>query len=115
MRCRGLRPGLTGAVDEVFVGGEFGKGHRAAGVEFLGGDADFGPETELGTVREGCGDIGIDTGSIHFFPEQVYGLRVFADYALAVAGTVSGYVGEGLSERVHGFDAHLIVQKFCPV
>ena len=66
MRCRGLRPGLTGAVDEVFVGGELGKGHRAAGVEFLGGDADFCAEAKFAAVGKASACIYVNAGSIDF-------------------------------------------------
>jgi hypothetical protein len=35
---------LAVAVDAVLVAGEFAQAHGAAGVEFVGGDADFGAE-----------------------------------------------------------------------
>jgi len=40
------------AAEEVFVGGEFIEGHGAAGVEFVGGDADFRGEAEFAAASE---------------------------------------------------------------
>ncbi len=60
-----LPPHLAVAGDDVFVGGELGEAHRAAGVEFLGADAYFGAEAELGAVGEGGGDIHVDAGGVH--------------------------------------------------
>src|ERR1700687_1646402 len=46
------RPGLPGAVDAVFEAGQLFRADRAAGMEFTGGDADFGTEAEFAAVGE---------------------------------------------------------------
>ena len=82
---RRLRPAdLTVAFYNIFIGREFGQGHRTAGVELLGGDADLCSETELGAVGEGCGDVCIDAGCIYGFLEDGRCGMVFTDNAFAV-------------------------------
>ena len=65
MRERGERSGadLAGAGDDVFVGGEFFEAHGAAGVEFVGRDADFGAHAEFAAVGEAGRGVGVDAGS----------------------------------------------------
>src|SRR5882757_7439552 len=46
------RPGLPGAVNTVFEAGQLVRTDRTAGVEFAGGNADFGAEAELAAVGE---------------------------------------------------------------
>ena len=46
------RPRLPGAVDAIFEAGQLLGADRAAGVEFPGGDADFGAEAEFAAVGE---------------------------------------------------------------
>ena len=43
---------LSVPVDDVFVGGQFGKCHRTACMKFLCGNAYFCAETELSAVGE---------------------------------------------------------------
>jgi hypothetical protein len=45
------------AADAVLVAGEFAQSHRAAGVEFVGGDADLRAEAELAAVGEAGGNV----------------------------------------------------------
>src|SRR6478609_10953326 len=49
--CRS-RPGLSGTVDAILEAGQLFGADRAAGVEFAGGDADFGAEAELAAIGE---------------------------------------------------------------
>ena len=76
---------LSVAADHPLVGGEGFEGHGAAGVEFLGRDADFGTETELGAVGEGGGGVAIDAGCIYFLKEYCGGFTVFANDTFAMA------------------------------
>ena len=53
--CLVPSPNLTDlaiAVDKVFASGEFGQTHGSAGMEFLGGDTDFGAEPKLTAIGE---------------------------------------------------------------
>ena len=55
-------PDLPVARDDVFVGRQFGKAHRTAGVELLGRDSHLGAEAELAAVGEGRRDVDVDAG-----------------------------------------------------
>ena len=46
------RPGLSGAMNTVFETRQLLRANRAAGVEFAGGDADFGAEAEFTAIGE---------------------------------------------------------------
>ena len=104
-------PDLSIAHHEVFVGGEFGQGHWAACMEFLGADAYLGPEAELGAIGEGGRGIDVDAGGIDLELELADAGGVFADDAFAVARAEAGDVLQGFVEGGHGADAHLIVEK----
>jgi len=65
-------------------------------VQFLGADADFGPETELSAVGEGSAGVGVNDGSVDLAEVAgAYGL-VVTDDGFAVATTVPLDVGNGL-------------------
>ena len=46
------RSGLSGAVNAIFEAGQLLRAHRAPRVEFTGGYADLGAETELAAIGE---------------------------------------------------------------
>jgi hypothetical protein len=64
-----LKASRAVAADAVLVAGEFAQAHRAAGVEFVGGDADLGAEAELAAVGEAVGDVVEDAGGIDLAQE----------------------------------------------
>jgi len=53
---------LAVAAEEVFAGGQFFEGHGAAGVEFVGGDADFRAEAEFAAVGEARAGVPLFAG-----------------------------------------------------
>ena len=53
-------------------------------MEFLGGDAYLGTESELCSVGEGSRCIVVDTGGIYLEEETVGGLLVLRNYTLAM-------------------------------
>ena len=58
-------PDLTVAADNVFIGVEFLKPHRAAGMELLCGDAHFTAEAEFTAVGKAGGAVDVDSRGIH--------------------------------------------------
>ena len=68
-RYRSSPADLAVAAEEVFVSGEFLEGHGAAGVEFVGGDADFRAEAEFAAVGESGAGVPIDGGAVHLGEE----------------------------------------------
>ena len=86
---------LPGTVEDVFVGAEFVQAHRPAGVEAVGGDADFGTEAELEAVgKAGAGVVedgrGIDSG------EELSGdFSVFGDDGIGVSGATAVDYADG--------------------
>ena len=56
---------LAVAAEEVFAGGQLIEGHGAAGVEFVGGDADFRAEAEFAAVGEAGAGVPMDGGAVH--------------------------------------------------
>ena len=105
-------PDLPVARDDVFVGRQFGKAHRTAGVELLGRDSHLGAEAELAAVGEGRRDVDVDAGGVHGACELRGGLFVLGDDGFAVARRVAGDVREGLFGRCDGPDGEFVVEEF---
>ena len=84
MKCYncGSGAGLSRSGDKIFISGDFAQSHRASGVKFLCGDADFSPEAKLGAVGETCGEVDIDARGIDHPAEPVGGDGVSGDDAL---------------------------------
>ena len=102
---------LSVALDQVFVCRQLTQRHRAAGVEFLGADADLGPETELGTVGECRRDIDIYACRIYVLHVEVRGLGVLGDDGLAVFRRITGDMLHSLTYGIYRPDRHLVVEE----
>src|SRR5437588_13029426 len=50
-------PNVPISADDPFVGGEVHGAHWAAGVEFVGGDADFSAQSIFAAVGEACAGV----------------------------------------------------------
>ena len=80
---------LPGAAQEVFVGRQFLEAHGAAGVEFVGGDADLRAEAEFAAIGEARAGIPIDRRAVHLGEEALGGRLVRGDDAVAVMRAVA--------------------------
>jgi hypothetical protein len=60
---------LSRPIDEVLVAAQLREAHGAAGVEFVGGDADLGSEAELAAVVEAGAGVVEDDGAVHLVLE----------------------------------------------
>jgi len=96
-----LWSGLSGAVEDPFGAGEFGEGHGSAGVEFLGGDADFGAHAVLFAVGEGGAGVDHDGGRVYFVGESLCGGDVGGADCFGVAAGVAADVVEGPVDAVN--------------
>ena len=79
-----LRSRLAITLDNPFVGSNLFQGHWTAWTKFLGTDTYFGTKAELGTIRERCGGIPIDTGGIDMSLETTGILFVLSNDGLAM-------------------------------
>ena len=73
------RPDLAGAPDHPLVRGQFRQRHRAASMQFLRTDADFGAHAELRAVGEGRGSVGVDCCSVDAVQETIQNLSVLGN------------------------------------
>ena len=64
-----LHPHLAGTADDVFVGRQFLKAHRTAGMKFVRADANLGPETEFAAVGKAGRSVPIDGRGIDLAEE----------------------------------------------
>ena len=83
-----LRFNLPFAVDDVFVGAKLVQAHRAAGVQAIGGDADFGTKAKLKSVGEAGGGVVEDRSGVHGSEKLLCRGSVFGDNAFGVAGAI---------------------------
>ena len=75
-------------------------------MEFLGADTNLGTKSELGSIGERGGRVGIDTGGIHEAQEAVGRSLIFGDDAFAMLGAVEAYMFKGGVQRGHSLDSH---------
>ena len=68
-------PRLAGSPHPGLITGEFPQAHLAAGVEFVGRDADLGAEAELTAVSEAGGDVVEDACGVDAAEEELGGVR----------------------------------------
>ena len=85
---------LSVAVDDVFIGGHFGKTHRASGVHFLGGDSDLCAKAEFLAVGETGGGVDVNRRRINCVAEKGCIFGVFGDDRFAVSRAVDIYMGD---------------------
>ena len=81
-------------------------------MELLGGNADFGSQSEFTSVGEAGRGIEIDGRRIHFIEEFCRSRFVIRDDAFRVAGSVPGNKGDGFLFAFHGFHRQNIVAVF---
>ena len=93
---------LSASGYEPLVGGYFLEGHRSAGAELLGADADLRSQAELRAIGETCRRVDIDARCIHHSLKLLLRFLVVGDDALAVSAAVGRYVVESLILRSHG-------------
>lgn len=95
---------LSAACDAVLVRGEFPESHGAAGVQFVGADADFCAEAVFFSVAEAGGAVVIDACAVHAVLEGIGMLGVFGDDGIAVVRAVAVDVVDGFLQAADGFD-----------
>src|SRR4051794_5350684 len=88
-------PHMAVAGDDPFVGGEVGGAHGAAGVEFVGADADLGAQAVFAAVGETRRGVDHDAGGIDALREAI-------DVAL---GGAEDRVGVMTAKRVDVIDS----------
>src|SRR5688572_10119191 len=103
---------LPRAFDDELVGTELGQAHRAAGVEAVGADADFGAVTELVSVREARTRVPIDGRAVDLREETPGGRFIGRDDGVAVARAVAIDRCDGDVERIDDPDCEHVVEKF---
>ena len=84
-------------------------------MEFLGGDANLGTESELCSVGEGGGGIVVDTGGIHLEEETVGSMNVLGNDTLAMAGTVGTDMRQGLVQSADDAYAQIVREPLAAV
>ena len=95
----------------VFVGAEFGEAHRAAGVEAVGADANFGTESEFEAVVEAGGRVPKNRGAVDFGEEAAGGGFVGGDDRVAVGGAVAVDERDGLIDGIDDADGDDVVEE----
>lgn len=85
---RVLVAGLAGSEDFPFISGELFEPHGAAGVEFLGGNADFCAQAKFAAVGEGRGGVGVNGRGVDKFHEVVNFSLILGNNGLAVFGAI---------------------------
>ena len=89
---------MAGALDDVFVGGEFVEADGAAGVEAVGAASDLSAETEFKSVGE-AGAGGDENGSrVDSLREFGCGVEVAGDDGVCVAAAFFIYEIDGIIE-----------------
>ena len=86
------------------IGRQFTQRHGAAGVNFIGGNANFGTEAKFLTVGESRGDIVKHTGAVDVREKGLCGVIVLSDNAIGVMRAVVIDVGDRFVERGDHFD-----------
>ena len=112
MKCYncGSGAGLSRSGDKIFISGDFAQSHRASGVKFLCGDADFGAEAELAAVGEGCRHVGVHACCIYRSKEALGSFDVLGDDALAVFGAVASNEVQSLVDVGHCVEGEFVVE-----
>ena len=77
---------------DPLVAREFAESHWATGMQFLGTDADFGPESKLIAVGKSRGGIGIDGSGVDFVEKALDGFWIFRKDGFRVLGRMGGNV-----------------------
>ena len=93
-----LRANFAVAEDDVFLRGQAVQAYGAAGVEFVGGDADLGAEPEFGAVGEGGGGVPEHGAGVDKAQEVAAVAVAFGDYGVGmvravVVDVLDGFVG----------------------
>src|SRR5271170_2730772 len=91
---------LSVADDDKLVAGQFLQAHRAAGVEFVGGDADLGAEAVLTAIGKARAGVPEHTGTVHFAEEFFRRVLVTSDDGVAVGGAVFCDVIDGFVDAI---------------
>lgn len=86
------------------IAGEFAQSHGAAGVELVGGDADFCAETELATIGETGGGVVHDAGGIDGAQKLLSFRLVGSDDAVGVVRAVGVDVLDRGIDVIDDFD-----------
>lgn len=68
----------------ILVTRELAQAHGAAGVEFVGGDADFGAEAEFAAVGEAVGDVVENAGGVDRAQEAIGSGLICSDNGVGV-------------------------------
>ena len=101
---------LSVTADDVFIGAQLVKPHRAAGVEFLRGDAHLAAEAELAPVGKARGDVDIGRGAVRAVDKALGARGVLGDNGVAVVRRVGEDVRDGGIQTVHHADGENIVE-----
>lgn len=96
----------------VLITRQLPQAHRSPRVEFVGGDADFGAESEFAAVGEAGGDVVEDAGGIDAAEELFGGCVIGGDDDVGVMRAVVIDVGNGFFERADDFDGEDEIEVF---
>ena len=107
-----LFPDLPLALDQVLVGGQGLESHGAAGVEFLGGDADLAAEAEDAAVGEARGGVDIDTSRVDIVHEVLGHLVVLCGDDFGVLARIGLDMVDSLLVGVDDLNGDVVVQVF---
>ena len=103
---------MSVSTDDVLVGGQLRKTHRASRVELLGGDAHLASKSEFAAVGETGGGIDVDRRAVHKGGEAVGNLVVFRDDGVAMVRGMASDVLDGVVRAVYHAYGENIVKKF---
>ena len=99
-------------MEDVLVGTELVQAHGAAGVEAVGGDADFGTEAEFEAVGKAGTGVVEDGGGIDSGKELLGGVGVFGHDGIGVAGAAAVDPGDGCGGVGYDGDRDNVVVVF---
>jgi hypothetical protein len=90
--------------DDILVAAQFGEGHWAASVEFVGTDTDLGTKAELSTVIEAGARIPEHDGAVHFVEKCSRHSFVVSHNGVSMMRAVAINMGDGFLEAGDSFD-----------
>src|SRR4030081_1584489 len=94
------RPRLPGAVNTIFEARQLLGANRAACVEFAGGNADLGAETELAAVGKLCRGFMQHDRRIYLVEKFLRGVNVFGHDRVGVTRAVVVNMGNRLVDAI---------------
>ena len=106
---------LAVSVDQILVCRQLAQSHRSPGVQLLRTDTDLGAQTELGSVRKGRRNVGINASRVDTLLELSNRSGILGHDRLAVTRRVASDMLYRLVERPDRADRHTVREELGPI